>query len=99
MSRETIKLDWFYVPINYFPKKETRAPLTNDFLITTDLRGPLFTTHFFEDEMVNLLFIQWLCSLLWGIGLPGYITIGFFFSIYNFWSASHAFFQVFWVSE
>ena len=44
----TIDLDWFYVPMDYFPRKTSDAPQTQDFIITTDLRGPLFQEHFFE---------------------------------------------------
>lgn len=94
-----IELDWFYVPNGYFPTKETQAPRTYDFIISTDLQGPLFTNHFFQEEMQNLLLLQWLCSLIWGIGLPGYLMIGIFFSVYNLWSVQYAFYQVFWVSE
>lgn len=84
--------------MDYFPRKTSNAPQTQDFIITTDLRGPLFQEHFFESEMLNLLTLQWINSLLWLIGLPGYIVIGCFFSIYNLWSFTYGFYQVFWVS-
>lgn len=85
--------------MDYFPRRTSNAPQTQDFVITTDLRGPLFEEHFFEDEMLNLLTLQWINSMLWLIGLPGYVVIGMFFSIYNFWSFTYGFYQVFWVSK
>ena len=87
---KSIDLDWFYVPMDYFPDKSSKAPLTHDFIITNDLRGPLFQTSFFQDEMVNLLILMYISSLVYGFGIPTYLLIGGFISVYNFWSVTYA---------
>lgn len=76
--------------MDYFPDKSSKAPLTHDFIITNDLRGPLFQTSFFQDEMVNLLILMYISSLVYGFGIPTYLLIGSFISVYNFWSVTYA---------
>lgn len=76
-----------YLMISQDKLTQTNRPKTMLFIIgKSQPFGPLFPDPYFMEELEVAIIVMYVFSIFPYLGVPGFVTIAFFLTLYNFWS-------------
>lgn len=93
----TWSLEYMALPESFMREDETITyrPKTFVFIIgKAQPFGPLFPDPYFMEELEFAIIAMYFFSVISYLGIPGFLTIAFFMTVYNVWSIAYAGWQI-----